>query len=39
MEVEPYIELVEEEIKTTDLEVSIEPPVIVQVETIEIVVE
>jgi len=33
LEGEPYIELVEEEIRTTDLEVSIEPLVVVQVET------
>jgi hypothetical protein len=39
LEVEPQIEFVEEEVKTTNLEVGIKLLVVVQVETIEIVVE
>ncbi len=39
LEVEPQIELVEEAIKTIDLEVGIKPLVAIQVEIVEIVVE
>ncbi len=39
LEVELHSKLMEEEVKTTDLEVGIEPLVVVQVETRKIVVE
>jgi hypothetical protein len=39
LEVEPHIELVEEAIKTIDLEVGTKPLVVVQVETSEIIIE
>jgi hypothetical protein len=39
LEVEPQIELMEEEVRTTNLEVGTKPLVVIQVETTKIVVE